>query len=578
MDGKRLFASAACALALASCGGGGGSSSGTPPTSSGGTSAPAPTPTPSVSLVLESHSDAAQFLQRAGFGGSEADIDALVGRSAASWLKSQMALRYDPVVAELKRRQAAGRMEQNHDRNRGHVGVWWDRAMAGNDPLRQRAIFALSQIVVASDSSMNNAWENGYYIDTLGRNAFGNYRDLLGDVTLTPAMSKYLTFFGKRVREGHNLQPDENYARELMQLFTIGLYELEMDGSRRLDGEGNPIETYSNVDVEGLAKVFTGYDHDKTLDKQTWLHSPIVVADEKWHSVQEKWFLGKAIPANTDSATSLDAALDHVFAHKNLAPFVARQLIQRFTQSAPSPAYIERVATAFEQGRYNAADGTGFGTGKRGDLAATFAAVLLDEQFFDDTAPTQREGKIREPLLRFVHWARAMEVDRIDSMNEWWLIYDTGRSTRLGQSPFGAPSVFNFYRPGNIASGTLTGDANLTAPEFQIMNEASHSGFRNFMHLFVFDGSPQRDKSRETYRALYEDERALADRPEALADHLDAKLMGGAMHPQTRRNILDALARVTLREREDQKAADIAARANLAVYLAVTAPEFAVQY
>ena len=574
---KNGLITACAALALASCGGGDGSSN-TPPTGGGGTATPAPSPTPAVSLVVETRDEAAQFLQRAGFGGSEADIDALVGRSAAAWLQDQMRLPYDPIVAELQRRRQAGGMVVNHEVNRGHVAVWWDRAMAGRDPLRQRAIFALSQIVVASDSGDSNAWRQGYYIDTLGQNAFGNYRDLLTDVTLTPAMSRYLTFFGKRVREGTSLQPDENYARELMQLFTIGLYELNMDGSRKLDSAGNPIETYSNVDVEGLAKVFTGYGYDPALDETTRGHSPIVVADEKWHSTQEKWFLGKTIPANTDSKTSLTQALDHVFAHKNVAPFVARQLIQRFTQSAPSPSYVERVATAFETGRYRAADGTTFGTGERGDLAASFAAVLLDPQFFDDTPPTEREGKIREPVLRLVHWGRAMEVANVDSLNEWWLIYETGRASRLGQSPFGAPSVFNFYRPGNIASGTQTGEAGLTAPEFQIMNEASHSGFANFLYSFVFDTSPQRDRARDSYRTDYADERALAADPGALADHLDRKLMGGGMQGQTRSNIVDALNRIAIREREDLAAQDIAARANLAVYMAVTAPEFAMQY
>ena len=577
MDGKRLLASACAALALASCGGGGGGSSSPPPTSGGGTATPAPTPTPSVSLTLQTREDAAQFLQRAGFGGSEADIDALTGTSAARWLKSQMALRYTPVIDELNRRRAAGRMTQNHDKNRAHVAVWWDRAVAGNDPLRQRAIFALSQIVVSSDQAMNGAWMNGYYIDMLGQNAFGNYRDLLEDVTRTPAMSRFLTFFGKRVREGSNLQPDENYARELLQLFTIGLYELEMDGLRKLDASGDPIETYSNVDIEGLAKVFTGYDYQEKVDDTTHQHSPIV-ATAKWHSTQEKWFLGKTIPAGTDAETSLQTALDHIFAHKNVAPFVARQLIQRFTQSAPPPGYIERVARAFETGRFLAADNTSFGTGQRGDLAATFAAVLLDEQFFDDIAPTAQEGKIREPVLRFVHWARAMEVDRIDSTNEWWLIYDLDRQDRLGQSPFGSPSVFNFYRPGNIATGTKTGDAGLTAPELQIMNETTHSGFANFMFQFVFDASPMRVKEQETYRAAYDDERAVAEDAEALADHLDAKLMGGAMRARTRANIVDAVNAIPIREREDQRADDITARARLAVYFAVTAPEFAIQY
>jgi len=287
----------------------------------------------------------------------------------------------------------------------------------------------------------------------------------------------------------------------------------------------------------------------------------------------EKTFLGKTIPAGTTGDASIDEAIDHIFDHPNVAPFISRQLIQRFTASHPAPAYVERVANAFETGSFRSVDNVSYGAGERGDLKATLAAILLDEQFYDDIQPTAEEGKVREPVLRFIHWARAFDVGNVMAENEWRLLYGAGKNTQLGQQPFSSPSVFNFYRPGFIAPGTATGDANLNAPEFQTVNEGAVIGFDNFMLDFVYNTTPRVSDEIDSFVPDYSDEVALVEDPGALADHLNELLLSGRMSPQTKERMITVLNEIPIRE--DNIDEDKVTRAAVAVYMAVTSPAFA---
>ncbi|MEM9054963.1 MAG: DUF1800 family protein, partial [Pseudomonadota bacterium] len=426
--------------------------------------------------------------------------------------------------------------------------LYWDHLITSDDELRQRMAFALSQIFVYSDiSNQSKQTRRAYYQDVLIRNAFGNYRDLLEEITYSPAMAAWLTYLRNRKGdERTGRMPDENYAREILQLFSIGVVELNMDGSPRLNAQGQQIETYDNDDIVGLARVFTGltqkgtnfYRADDDAD-----YNPLVMYEDQ-HSQLEKSFLGTTIPAGTLGEESIDRALDTIFEHPNVAPFFARQLIQRFTASNPEPAYVRRVANAFESGTYIGPDGRRFGTTGRGDLKATLAAVLLDETVFapDSTAPGLIEtGKIREPVLRFMHWVRAFDVQNINSANENRLRSTSDPVSGLGQHPFRSPSVFNFYRPGYIAPGTLSGEAELTAPELQIVNDSSAIGYFNFMTDFAFDRSGQRDSSLETFKPDYSDELLLVEDLPALVDHLNNLLTGGRMPADERDAIVNVL-------------------------------------
>ncbi|MEM6626660.1 MAG: DUF1800 family protein, partial [Pseudomonadota bacterium] len=409
---------------------------------------------------------------------------------------------------------------------------------------------------------------------------FGNYRQLLQDVTYSPLMAEYLTYL--RNRKGNpntGRMPDENYARELLQLFTIGLVELNMDGTSKVGPDGTVAETYTNEDVVGLARVFTGLGAKGTSFNskdaaQDWQYSPLQSYPEQ-HSELDKTFLGITIPAGTGPDESISQALDHIFAHPNVAPFVSRQLIQRFTASNPDPSYVERVATAFETGSFQSVDGRSFGAGERGDLQATLAAVLLDNSLFADNAGEDPgDGKIREPILQFVHWARAFDVAGVNSANENKLRDTSSPTSGLAQHPFRSPSVFNFYRPGYVPPGTEVGALNMTAPEFQIMNEASTIGFANFMTDFVMDRSSRRNRDLDTFVPDYSDEIALANDPAALVDHLDDLLTGGRMSAMVKDDIIAAVSEIAIREgNEDDDTLD---RVHIAVLMAVNAPSFAI--
>lgn len=539
-----------------------------------------------------------RFLTQATFGPRPNEVSRLIGSNPSQWFVREL---NKPPSLHLPVLQAylsviEDPLELTEFRGERTTFSFWSKALGARDQLRQRTAFALSQLLVVSnfggETLSDIAEAVAYFEDVLITGAFGNYRDLLEQVTYAPAMGFYLTYLGSiKADPQTGRMPDENYAREILQLFSIGLVALNPDGTPRLDDDGHPIETYTNEDVTGLAKVFTGLDiftDDEEFPFDPWI-APMFVNPEE-HSTAAKTFLGVTIPPFTDSATSIDIALDTIFAHPNVGPFVARQLIQRFTTSDPTPAYVERVAAAFDAGSYPLPDGTRVGTGERGDLAATVAAILFDDYVrSDERLDDPTFGKLREPILRFTSWARAFGASTVTPQytRELW---DTSASGALTQHPYRSRSVFNFYRPGYVAPGTQSGALGMTVPELQLVNASSTPGYVNFLDFFI-DGETAftdvralfeafRDegvrldprRARTSFLPNYAPELALVDTPTALIDHLADKLTYGTLSPELRAGIVSALDAFAL-----DPAVDDATLVQTAITLVMSSPDFLVQ-
>ena len=566
-------------LAITACGGGGGGSS-TPPA----VDPPAPPPSPPEPTLSEF--EAARFLSQASFGPNQASIDELVADGLESWFNAELD---KPASLHLQNVLDSFASDGSFIDEQGDLlpgarfsasNSFWQTSIEADDQLRQRMAFALSQIMVVSrNSNLSEVPQTmAAYMDVLTEGAFGNFRDLMENVTYSPAMSIYLTYL-RNVKADPDIGrvPDENYARELLQLFTIGLVELNADGTATQSPQGD-IELFDNTDITGLAKVFTGLSFSDTGFLTsirnlplTSYYKPLSMFDA-FHSDEEKSFLGTTIPANTDGETSINMALDAIFAHPNVGPFISRQLIQRFITSHPRPEYVARVSSAFDSGSYTLPSGANIGSSQRGDLSATLAAILFDAEARDESSISNTAfGKIREPVLRFTHWARAFNINSADAVNEA-VLRDTSSTELLGQHPYSSASVFNFYRPGYIAPGTETGAAGLTAPELQISSAATVIGYPNFMTIYAFNLSPKRNPNQPSaYSADYAAEASLASDPSALLDHLDLLLTHGTLLDETKNRIADAINEFSASDEESRQA-----RARLASVMVMTSPEYLV--
>jgi len=572
----------------------------TPPPPTGGPPAPPPPPPPPPpSGVFESSEKTSRFLTQATFGPTEDDVTQLTGTEAADWFVAELnkpaTLHLPYIQTIIAEDEAADPVGERGFYSFSSPGMaFWRNAIEADDQLRQRMAFALSQIMVIStttDELFVTPELVGDYQDILTTNAFGNFRDLLEDVTYSPAMGFFLTYLQNQKGDpATGRVPDENYAREIMQLFSIGLVELTANGEPVMSG-GEPVETYTNDDITGLARVFTGLSLDAPnfffrFDQlNAGALTNRMVMFPAFHSDLEKSFLGTTIPAGTGGTESIDMALDTIFNHPNVGPFIGRQLIQRFVTSDPSPAYVGRVSAAFDAGTYTLPDGTSVGAGARGDLAATLAAVLFDDEARSDGAQAANTfGKVREPVLRFVHWARVFDAQTVTpehTINLW----DTSSTDTLSQLPYRSPSVFNFYRPGYVAPGTQSGDAGLTVPELQIVNASSVAGYANFMTYFALEFAQfaqdnffiTAEDARNSLRPDYSDEIALADDPAALIDRLDSLLTYGMMSDETKADIDAALQNIALTNPNDPDYDGARFRVQIAVLMAMTSPDYIVQ-
>ncbi|MBE3025894.1 DUF1800 family protein [Janthinobacterium sp. GW458P] len=586
---RRVLAATLLSL-LAACGGGSGGQSGsvqnpdvTAPSTGGasgdtaGETVPPPplTTPPAAPAVTFTRQAASRFLGRATFGPNMADIDALAASDSDAWFQAQFSkpqtLHRKYIDAMLAAQAAGGQAV-------GFTGVYetfWQQGIRGEDQLRQRMAFALSEIFVISmqnESVRPRVRGVASYYDMLGQRAFGNFRDLLEGVALHPMMGLYLSHL-RNQKESATRTPDENFAREVMQLFTIGLYQLNADGSLKLSG-GKPIDTYTRDDVAGLARVFTGWSWAGPDQSDARFYGGTADPDRDWkpmqnyaafHSSGDKRFLGQSIAGASSGQADLKLALDTLFNHPNTAPFFARQLIQRLVSSNPSPAYVGRVAAAFANN----------GSGVRGDMQAVIRAVLLDPEALAPIGTTLRTGKLREPLLRLAGWMRAF--DARPASGRYSIYYLDDPLSGLGQSPLNPPSVFSFFRPAYTPPNSALAGAGLVAPELQITAEPSVTGYLNFMQEAINSGvGDGRDIKPDYTREL-----ALAADAGALLDRIDLLLMHGSMPARLRGQIMTAVNGVSIPAATAGNAAQVAtARANrvkLAIFLTMASPAYLVQ-
>ncbi|WGG53300.1 DUF1800 family protein [Rugamonas sp. DEMB1] len=517
-------------------------------------------------------SAAARFLGQASFGPTSAAIADVGARGADAWLSSEFAKPQSSHRATYNATRATI-APGNKSGQDLFLETFWQQAAQGDDQLRQRVKFALSEIFVVSlvDSGVGDLPRGvaGYY-DMLGKHAFGNFRALLQDVALHPMMGRYLSHLGNQREAGERL-PDENFAREIMQLMSIGLHQLNQDGSPRTQN-GAPIETYNHDDVAGLAKVFTGWSWAGPDASNNRFYGGVPDPDRDWkpmqlyprfHSTSEKHFLGVSLSSGGSGEAELKLALDTLFNHPNVGPFFGRQLIQRLVSSNPSPGYVSRVAAAFANN----------GKGVRGDMKAVLRAVLLDPEARQNFA--LRAGKLREPVLRLVNWMRAFEAHSVSG--RYQIPQQDDPLSGLGQTAMRSPSVFNFFRPSYSPPNTSIAAAGLVAPEMQITAEPSVTGYLNLMQDVVPNGVGYGRDVQAGYAA----ELKLAAAPAALVDRVNLLLMNGAMTAALRGQILAAVNSVPLPAATAGNAAVVARaqrnRVHLAVYLSMASPEYLVQ-
>ena len=456
--------------------------------------------------------------------------------------------------------------------------AWWQVNMTNQDLLRQRVAYSLSQILVTSINSDLRDWGESLssYYDIFINNAFGNYKDILTQVTLHPAMGYYLSHMNNPKTDlVNNIRPDENYAREIMQLFTIGLYQLNQNGSTVLDGSGNPIPTYNNNDIKELAKIFTGlyggavlpcpedplppqcicYSNNNpaycdtlsmtccwwptapefgtniyVLDKTV----PMIMSNDNHETGPKTMPDGTVINIPNNGMAEIDAAINWLFNHPNTPPFVSYRLIQRLVKSNPSPEYVSRVAAMFINN----------GLGIRGDMKAVIKAILLDDEarkaagYLEDSA-----GKLREPFIRYTHLAKSLPT-ATDQGRYWNNGYNYLNSTR--QHVMAAPTVFNFYLPDFQPVGDIAA-ADMVAPEFKIHNTATSIGYINEVHgwtiwnglMYSWEGSWP-DNPDRAYLLTTELQNNSYD-SEDLINELDMLLTHGQLSDETRQVLRNAL-------------------------------------
>ncbi len=402
-------------------------------------------------------------------------------------------------------------------------------------------VISLQDSTVSDNGEAVSAW-----VDMLGDKGLGRYRDLLESVAMNPLMGTYLSHLKNRKADpATGRVPDENFAREVMQLFSIGLRELNADGTPKT-ANGAPIETYTDVDIAGLAKVFTGWSWqcpnlandgcfnwgrpygDTSGIKADWF-SPMV-SYQRFYSEESKVFLGRTIAAASpaNARAELAIALDTLANHPNVGPFIGRQIIQRLVTSNPTPAYVADVAAAF--------------TNSGGDMKAMVKAILMhpEARVMNDTS-----GKVREPVLRLTAFMRAFDVR--SQSGYFWINNTDDPGTQLGQTPLRAPSVFNFYRPGYTAPGSVSASLGKVAPELQVLHETSAAGYVNLIRDFL-DWNIGWDSInlRGDFLLDYAPWRALADQPSTLVDRVAERLLYAPMPADLKAEIQTAVTSITI--------------------------------
>ncbi len=535
------------------------------------------------------HSDAeaARFLTQATFGPTLTEISRLRALGYNAWIADQAAQPASHEREYMEDLENAGLDVYQSARQE----AWWRHAITGPDQLRLRVAFALSELFVVSDQSGDAGGQPiamGNYYDLLTDNAFGNYRSLLEQVTLSPIMGHYLSMFkNQKPDTAANIRPDENYAREVMQLFSIGLVRLNADGSLQMSG-GQPVPTYGQDTIRGFAHVFTGWNYANCPRNQggqswEWEYCPSGPVDwpnpgwnASWFLPMESWenyhasaedkqlldYPGVNLPngllsGGGTAASDLGAALDNIFQHPNVGPFIARHLIKRLVTSNPSPAYVGRVAATFANN----------GVGVRGDLGATVRAVLMDTEARHLPSLASNGGKMREPLLRQTHLWRAMHATSNDSRYREW-----NSEIYLGQAALRAPTVFNFFLPDYSPPGELSA-LGLIAPEFQIVTDTSVASVANALGSKTFWywlGNPW--YSPEDVVVDLDTELPFANDPIRLIDRYDLLFMNRTMSDAMFTTLVNYVQGMPNVDTEDRRE-----RVQDAIWLIQTSPEYVIE-
>lgn len=521
---------------------------------------------------------AARFLMQSSFGPTREDIERVQSLGYSGWITEQIgkpATLHSTYIKSIYTDFFGQRSKPGYSYNQDNqflngnnmMTAFARAAIQGEDQLRQRVAFALSQIIVASrrDANLENRpLAMADFYDIFTRRAFGNYYDILMDVALHPVMGRYLSHVGnEKADPSINRYPDENFARELMQLFTIGLWQLNPDGTRQVNGQGQNIPTYSNQEITQLARVMTGlWFGGRDWGSGGWTdedHSVPMTMNADRHDFGEKTLLtGYMIPARAETTANgmadIADAVRSLFNHANTAPFVSRQFIQFLVTDNPSPAFVQRVAAVFANN----------GSGARGDLAAVVRAILLDDEARNPAASANSMafGRLKEPVIRAMAMARAFGLKSAADFL-WW---DWGEfNAAAKQEPTNSPSVFNFYRPDYKAPGLLTQNS-LAGPVFQITDSYSSISFPNKLWSVIDEGFSY--WHAYSFGLDLSTEISLASTPEKLIDHLNTLFCAGGMSLNTRNIILTNLAQIPADQPE--------ARARVAVYLVMTCAEGAV--
>lgn len=568
---------------LVACGGGGGGGGGS---SDSATSAPRQSMTLSAGMMPSSDADAYRFLTQATFGPTSDDVARVKAIGYDNWIDEQFGMQLQTshlqmvnAIGNVLHSIKVGPLELNYS--------WWTHVLKDPAQLRQRVAFALSEIFVVSTLQVDRGQMAASYLDMLTSNADANFRDLLEAVALHPAMGQYLSHLANQKEDpATGRVPDENFAREVMQLFSIGLYELDDSGNPILIN-GNPIETYTADDIKGLSKVFTGFSWywPASLSGQPWWacfwrnpscsdasqDATSMSAYPEEHSTSVKQFLGVTIPAQSTAnpKASLKTALDRLASHNNTAPFISKQLIQRLVTSNPSNTYVSDITHVFRA--------------TNGNLRAVVKAILLhDEARHPAAASMATYGKLREPVLRLTHLLRAIPntsdtyaAGVTSGTVPFYEVLDlSDPSTGFGQNPMRAPSVFNFFRPGYRPPQSRIGDAGLVAPEMQITSETSVLFYANAIAQFLDIGGGDWNAVTTNWDIHFDLSQwnSQVDSPAALVDSVAKTLLGQSLPADVMSEAvasITAMPSSTTRQRRQ--------RIQAAILMTAVSPSFLVQ-
>lgn len=514
-----------------------------------------------------SEPDAHRFLSQASFGPTDASTRDVMANGRTAWLQNQFALPasdykgftvLDPNPALGCPAGSPATCKRDHYTLFPLQLQFFQNALTGEDQLRQRVALALSEILVTSGQQIRQPYAMANYQRIFLNKAFGNFRDILHDVTLSPAMGNFLNMVNNdKPNPARGIAPNENYAREVLQLFSIGLWKLNADGTHQLDRTGAPIPTYDQNTVEGFAHIFTGWTYPPRTGATSRFPNPqnfdgAMVGFEAHHDIGPKLLLNGFVQApGKGQAADLEAAINSIFNHPNVGPFIGRQLIQQFVTSNPSPAYIARVTAAFN----------GSTNGVRGDMKAVITAVLTDPETSNPATPSQF-GKLREPILQLTHLLRILggQSDGV------WL---RAQAASLGEPVFSPPTVFNFFSP----DYPLPDDPALDGPAFGVYNATTAFAYSGAVASALSANGMAPDNTVPGSTGTRVDLtrwQSLAALPQSLVNEINRVVFGGRMSASLGTYLLSAV--------QTQSASNPLGRVRAALSLALISPEYLVEH